>query len=91
MNNINTPEKETATSIDTIDHQQARLFYLITQYSLHPCIHIAERVVQQLTNLCRHPNIELLPAQHYIYCQSINYWRSRLVKDESERSKNKLH
>jgi len=35
--------------------------------------------------------IELLPAQHYIYSQSLNYWRSRLVSSPKPRKKEELH
>jgi hypothetical protein len=71
--------KENSNSINMLDRSQARLFYLITQYSLHPCAHIAAHIVEQLTRLYQHPNIELMPAQHYIYSQSINLWRSHLL------------
>ena len=76
---------------NSIDRLQARLFYLITQYSLHPCKHLAAHIVNQLTNLCQHPHIELLPAQHYIYSQSINLWRSRLLNDCDVQNKQQLH
>lgn len=79
------------SAINTIDRLQARLFYLITQYSVHPCTHLAGHVVELLTNLCQHPHIELLPAQHYIYSQSLNYWRSRLVIDSKIGEKVSLH
>lgn len=70
---------EDVSVINNIDRMQARLYYLITQFTVHPCKHIAGKIVELLTMLCKHPNIELLPAQHYIYSQSLNYWRSRLV------------
>ena len=75
----------------SIDRLQARLFYLITQYSLHPCTHIAANIVEQLSCLCRHPHIELLPAQHYIFSQSINYWRSRLLQNAMPADGQELH
>lgn len=84
-------EEEKTSSINSIDRLQARLFYLMTQYSSHPCTHIAAHIVQQLTSLCQHPNIELLPAQHYIYSQSLNYWRSRLLKNSEQVNKRILH
>ena len=70
--------------LNNIDRMQARLFYLTTQFSAHPCTHLAGHIVELLTKLCKHPHIELLPAQHYIYSQSLNYWRSRLVRSCSE-------
>jgi hypothetical protein len=79
------------SAINTIDRLQARLFYLTTQYSVHPCIHIANHIVELLTSLCKHPNIELLPAQHYIYSQSINYWRSCLVKNSVPKTRAEFH
>ena len=88
---MNQVEQEIDISINSIDRLQARLFYLITQYSLHPCTHIAGHIVKQLTSLCQHPHIELLPAQHYIYSQSINYWRSRLVHNRIPISNQELH
>ncbi len=74
-----------------IDRLQARLFYLITQYSMHPCVHLAEHIVKQLTILCQHPHIELMPAQHYIYCQSINYWRSKLLQNDATIDRPNVH
>lgn len=79
------------SSINTIDRMQARLFYLTTQFSVHPCTHLAGHIVELLTSLCQHPHIELLPAQHYIYSQSLNYWRSRLVSGPEPKSKAELH
>ncbi len=90
-NETTTIEEEKTSSIHSIDRLQARLFYLITQYSSNPCTHIASHIVQQLTSLCQHPNIELLPAQHYIYSQSINYWRSRLLKNVDQLNQRILH
>lgn len=77
--------------INNIDRLQARLFYLTTQFSVHPCTHVAGHIVESLTQLCKHPHIELLPAQHYIYCQSLNYWRSRLINSPKSKSKVELH
>jgi hypothetical protein len=85
--NVTTEE----STVNSIDRLQARLFYLITQYSVHPCTHIADHIVKQLTNLCQHPHIELMPAQHYIYSLSINYWRSRLVNNCIPINKQELH
>lgn len=79
------------SAINTIDRLQARLFYLITQYSLHPCTHLAGHIVESLTKLCQHQHIELLPAQHYIYSQSINYWRSCLIKSTVPKTRAELH
>ena len=76
------PEPRDASSVETIDRLQARLFYLMTQYSLHPCRHLAGHIVDQLNCLCRHPHIELLPTQRYIYSQSLNYWRSRVIMQD---------
>lgn len=73
------PDPQNAASVETIDRLQARLFYLLTQYSVHPCQHLAGHIVEQLNCLCQHPHIELLPTQRYIYSQSLNYWRSRVV------------
>lgn len=78
-------------TINTIDRLQARLFYLITQYSVHPCTHLAGHIVELLNSLCQHPHIELLPAQHYIYSQSLNYWRSRLINTQEPTNKKHLH
>jgi nitric oxide reductase large subunit len=77
--------------IINIDRLQARLYYLMTQYSVHPCTHIAAHIVEILTRLCQHPHIELIPAQHYIYSQSLNYWRSRLMSNSSVKNKESLH
>ncbi len=77
--------------INNIDRLQARLFYLTTQFSVQPCTHLAGHIVESLTQLCKHPHIELLPAQHYIYSHSLNYWRSRLINSTEPKSKIELH
>lgn len=81
-------KEEEPTSLDRL---QARIFYLITQYSQRPCTHLAANIVRELNHVCQHPHIELLPAQQYIYSQSINYWRSRLVNCSEPRTKAELH
>ena len=92
---VSVSENKTETvedsSINNIDRMQARLFYLTTQFSVHPCTHLAGHIVQLLTNLCQHPHIELLPAQRYIYSQSLNYWRSRLINNPQPANKEALH
>jgi hypothetical protein len=79
------------SAINNIDRMQARLFYLTTQFSVHPCTHLAGHIVELLTSLCKHPHIELLPAQHYIYSQSLNYWRSRLINNCAPKNQAELH
>ncbi len=79
------------TTNNNIDKLQARLFYLVTQYSVNPCTHIAGHIVRQLTCLCQHPHIDLMPAQHYIYSNSLNYWRSRLIKNCTPVNRQDLH
>ena len=68
------------TETPSLDGLQARLFRLMTQYSMHPCRHVASHIVQALTKLCQHPHIELLPEQRSIYSQSLNLWRARLLQ-----------
>ncbi len=79
------------SAINNIDRMQARLFYLTTQFSMHPCTHLAGHIVELLTRFCQHPHIELLPAQRYIYSQSLNYWRSRLINSTQLTNKKGLH
>ena len=89
---IDTDNQDTKEQANNcIDRLQARLFYLITQYSFHPCKHLAANIVHQLTCLCQHPHIELMPAQQYIYSQSLNLWRSKLVLDNKVKSGQLLH
>jgi len=87
-NSIQQYEEEPTKNIDRL---QARLFYLVTQYSVNPCTHIAGHIVKQLTYLCQHPHISLMPAQHYIYSNSLNYWRSRLVNNCIPANRQELH
>lgn len=81
-------KEEEPTSLDRL---QARIFYLITQYSQRPCTHLAANIVEELNTVCQHPHIELLPAQQYIYSQSINYWRSKLINCSEPTNKAELH
>ena len=87
----NSEPQDASSSVETIDRLQARLFYLMTQYSVHPCQHLAGHIVDQLNCLCRHPHIELLPTQRYIYSQSLNYWRSRVVVQDKNSQSMVLH
>jgi hypothetical protein len=86
-----TNEVKDDSVIINIDRLQARLYYLMTQHSVHPCTHIASHIVEILIKLCQHPHIELMPAQHYIYSQSLNYWRSRLIINSSVKYKESFH
>ena len=79
-------EQQTNNVTPSLDHLQAHLFKLMTQYSVHPCAHIATHIVHVLDNLCHHPHIELLPEQRSIYCQSLNLWRSKLLPQMVGRS-----
>mgnify|MGYP007077497544 CR=1 FL=1 len=88
---LNNQKQNTSYTDNTLDRLQARLFYLMTQYTVHPCRHIAASIVNQLNTLCEHPHIELLPAQRYIYCQSINYWRSCLINSKDLSSTQNTH
>ena len=83
-------EQQSENNMPTLDQLQAHLFRLMTQYSLHPCRHIASNVVNALDNLCHHPHIELLPEQRSIYCQSLNLWRSKLLPQVTNCS-NEVH
>lgn len=78
------------TEQPSLDGLQAQLFRLLTQYSLHPCRHLANNIVQALTHLCQHPHIELVPEQRSIYSQSLNMWRSRLLQTQPAMSQ-QLH
>ena len=84
-------ERTEDSVIENIDRMQARLFYLTTQFSIHPCTHLAGQIVELLNHLCRHPHIEMLPAQRYIYSQSLNYWRSRLITNSKLGNQKVLH
>ena len=66
-----------------LDTLQAGLFYLTTQYSIHPCSQIASKIVEHLDMLCSHPHIALVPEQNRIYTKLINLWRARLLQNVS--------
>jgi hypothetical protein len=84
-------ETKEESCINNIDRMQARLFYLTTQFSAHPCTNLASHIVELLTSLCKHPHIDLMPAQQYIYSQSLNYWRSRLIQSHKPKNQHELH
>ncbi len=66
------------SSAPELDVLQAGLVYLISRYSADPSSGIAAAVVDQLTELCRHPHIPLLPVQGRLYASLLNEWRCRL-------------
>ncbi|MEJ2094331.1 MAG: hypothetical protein P8X93_03940 [Gammaproteobacteria bacterium] len=72
-----------ASESHDLDSLQAGLFYLTTQYSIHPCTRIASKIVEHLDMLCSHPHIALVPEQNRIYSKLINLWRARLLQDIS--------
>jgi hypothetical protein len=72
-----------ASESHDLDSLQAGLFYLTTQYSIHPCTRIASKIVEHLDMLCSHPHIALVPEQNRIYSKLINLWRSRLFQNVS--------
>lgn len=63
--------------IVSIDSLQACLFHFMTQYTHSNCPYIAKKVVETLNQLCKHPNIDLLPEQKEIYSKMLNFWRIR--------------
>lgn len=63
----------------SLDSLQAGLFFLINQYTFRQCPKIAEKIVEHLDMLCRHSQIELLPAQNHLYSKMINLWRARTI------------
>ncbi len=65
---------------ESYDQLQARLFLLISQYSVTPNSTIAGQVVDYLTRLCRHPHISLFPDQGESYARMINFWRARYLE-----------
>ena len=62
----------------SLDVLQAGLACLISRYSADPSSGIAAAVVDQLTALCRHPQMSLLPVQGRLYASLLNEWRCRL-------------
>ena len=69
---------EEARTGPDLDVLQAGLFYLMSRYAATPTPAIAAAVVDQLTALCRHPQILLLPVQERVYVSLLNEWRCRL-------------
>ena len=69
----------------TIDGLQAGLFCLMTRYAAAPSSTVAAAVVEQLTALCRHPHIALLPIQAGVYVRLLNEWRARLPWEDAPR------
>jgi len=61
----------------TLDVLQATLFYLMNRYTARPTVPLAAAVVDQLTALCGHPEIILLPIQRRLYARLLNEWRAR--------------
>jgi hypothetical protein len=67
-----------ADGTGSLDVLQAGLVYLMTRYAAGPSPAIAAAVVDQLTALCRHPQILLLPVQEKTYAMLLREWRCRL-------------
>ena len=68
----------------TIDGLQAGLFCLLSHYAARPSGAAAAAVVDQLTALCRHPHIALVPVQARVYGRLLNEWRARLPWDAAD-------
>ncbi len=63
-----------------MDTLQASLFYLMTQYTQHSDVRIAQAVVDQMAYLLNHSLIELLPAQRETLAKLLNIWRGELIR-----------
>jgi hypothetical protein len=72
-------------AIPSIDALQAGLFCLMTRYAAAPSVAAAGAVVEQLTALCRHPQLALLPIQSHAYGRLLNEWRVLLGWDVEPR------
>jgi hypothetical protein len=62
----------------SVDQLQAELCCLMTRYAAAPSGPAATAVVDQLTALCRHPHIALMPCQARVYVRLLGEWRVRL-------------
>jgi hypothetical protein len=75
----------------SLDVLQAGLAYLMSRYAADPCPGIAAAVVDQLTALCRHPQMTLLPVQGRLYASLLNEWRCRLPSGPDHPAPGLLH
>jgi len=69
--------KISETDQPDLDVLQAGLFFLMTQYTFRQCPRIADKIVEHLVMLCRHPQIVLMPSQNHLFAKMINVWRAR--------------
>mgnify|MGYP001554132089 CR=1 FL=1 len=74
-----------------LDVLQAGLVYLVSRYAAEPSSGIAAAVVDQLTALCRHPQMSLLPVQGRLYASLLNEWRCRLPSGPDHPAPGLLH
>ena len=75
----------------SLDVLQAGLVYLMSRYAAEPSSGVATAVVDQLTALCRHPQMLLLPIQGRVYASLLNEWRCRLPCCPGHAAAGRLH
>ena len=75
----------------SLDVLQAGLVYLMSRYAGEPCAGMAKAVVDQLTALCRHPQLSLLPVQGRLYASLLNEWRCRLPSCPDHATAGRVH
>jgi len=74
-----------------LDVLQAGLFFLMTQYTFRQCPRIADKIVEHLVMLCKHPQIVLLPSQNHLFAKMINVWRARQFNHPEGETIGNLH
>lgn len=73
----------------SLDKLQAALFYLMTRYATRPCPHVADKIVDHLVMLSRHPEVKGLPTLREVYERDVACWR--LLAPPSKQSSLLVH
>lgn len=83
--------KNADSDLPDLDVLQAGLFFLMTQYTFRQCPGIADKIVEHLVMLCKHPQIVLLPSQNHLFAKMINIWRARQYNHPGSGTIDNLH
>lgn len=83
--------KNADPDLPDLDVLQAGLFFLMTQYTFRQCPAIADKIVEHLVMLCKHPQIVLLPSQNHLFAKMINVWRARQFNHPGSGTIDNLH
>lgn len=78
VENSDTPERPDAALLQSV------LCYLMTRYTLRPCLRLAQSIVEHIKFYLAHPEVVCLPGRCATYQGLLEQWEGIVVRQMSE-------